>query len=213
MTKDQRARHATLSALTTEELTPAQAEELTTLQALAAQHPDPAQDTDGATAPEAAAPAAAEKAEAKPARTLGEILRSALHGAKDPASTAATLTETQAQLATAQQTLETAQTDLATATARVAELTAQQAAVAALFGVEATALAGLDAPATTALFERAIATAAREQIAALGVAAADLPAPTPKASESEIPADLTGLARAQAALALQAQRHADHGIN
>ena len=186
MKKSQRLR---LSALQTREaasLSETEQTELATLTALAAQHPDPAQDVDEAASPTSSV-SSAPTFRSTLLGSLAAIRSKVAVGADLVTARAAIVTLTterdqaRAELATAQAAHAAA---LATAQAATAAATAQRDAIAGYFGLAATDLAGLDAAAVGALLTKRVSADAAEKLAELGFPAAQIPAATTAAGSA-----------------------------
>lgn len=185
MKKSQRQRLAALLAKAEADRSEAEKTELTSLQALASQHPDPAADIDDpAEAPTAAKPAAK--------RGLREVLAGALQGARDPESTAATLIAAREQVTTI-----TAERDQA----RQARDTAntQLGAVCGFLGIEIKTLAGKDADATREHVAAVVRANALDLIAGMGMDAGTLPVASKSTSSTTASGDQIEDLRAQLA--------------
>lgn len=192
MKKNQRARLTTLKAKPAAELNSEEQAELATLEQLATQYPDPAQDTEEdpakpSTAPAdcAAAPVAAAAAPTGLAAAVANVItaaRSRMSVAADLTAARATLSARDAALSAAASEITALKGQLATQATTLAAAIAATAQLAGYFGVPVSEIATKSPKELTALADTKIAAEAARQLASAGVDSFAASAPLADAS-------------------------------
>jgi hypothetical protein len=183
MRKSQRLRLSALLAKDQKDLSADERSELTTLQALAAQHPDAAQDTDDPASP------TSQTSPSSSAASFKSTLIGSLATLRDKAAVGADLVTARAAIIALTTERDQARADLAAAQtasatqattlrAEITALTAQRDAFAGFFGITVSDLAAKDTAGIAELLKTRISAEATEQIAALGQPMAALPKQT-----------------------------------